>query len=211
MAPLPKTLLWNRLDTTGTDHVVYDDRTGLYARGVVAAVDPIPLSCRYELLTDESWRAARLEVSVEGAGWLRSVRLERAAGRWRVTTAEQGDLNAALSAAGHPRVGLPGTEDVDRLTDAVDVDLGAAPLFNTLPVRRLGLTSKAPGSEHPITVAWVLVPSLEVLPAEQVYTVVGPDRVRYGDEGYTAEVTLDADGFVIRYPGVADRHEGRTP
>jgi hypothetical protein len=209
MPTLPKSLLWHRVDAIGADHALIDDQRGLYARGVAIATAPLPHTCRYDLVTDETWATVRLEVSAEGAGWLRTARLERAAGRWRVTTAEQGDLDKALVAAGHAPAGLPGTEDPERLLDAVDVDLSASPLFNTLPFRRLGLADAAPGSRHEITVAWVLVPSLEVIAARQVYTALGSDRLEFSSESFTAELTLDAEGYVIHYPGLADRRAGR--
>lgn len=200
MATLPRALLWERTDTTGTDFALVDDRRGLVARGVAAAATPIPHACRYELITDETWATARLEVACEGAGWLRTARLERAAGRWRVTTAERGDLAAALRAAGQGGAGLPGTEEPERLRDAIDVDLSASPLFNTLPIRRLGL-----GAPRRITVAWVLVPSLEVIPAEQTYTPLPGGGVRFASDTFTADLTLDDDGFVTHYPGLASR------
>lgn len=202
---MPRSLLWNRTDLPGADHVLLDDRRGLLARGVALAVDPLPYTCRYEVTTDESWATVRLEVSVEGAGWLRSIRLERAAGRWRASTAEQGDLDVALAAAGQPSAGIPGIEDPHRLVDALDVDLGGAPLFNTLPVRRLGLRTATPGTVHRITVAWVLVPSLLVVPSEQVYTALEGGDVRFVDDGFEAELRLDPDGFVLDYPGLAER------
>jgi hypothetical protein len=203
--PLPRSLLWSRADTTGADHALLDDRRGLHARGVAVASEPLPYQCRYELVTDEGWATLRLEVTAEGAGWLRTVRLEQAAGRWRVTTAEQGNLNRALAAAGRPGTGLPGLEEPERLAGAVDVDVAAAPLFNTLPVRRLDLLRAAPGTAHRLTMAWVQLPSLEVFPSEQVYTAVGPDRVRYLSGSFTAELELDADGYVTNYPGLARR------
>jgi hypothetical protein len=205
MATMPKSLLWARTDTTGTDHVLFDDRDGLSARGVAQAVDPISYTCRYDLATDDNWAALRLEVSVEGAGWLRTLRLERASGRWRASTGEVGDLDAALAAAGAPAAGLPGTEEPDRLEDALDVDLGGAPLFNTLPVRRLGLLDAEPGEAHRLTVAWVLLPSLQVVPAEQTYTPLGGNSVRFDSEGFTAELGLDPGGYVVHYPGLARR------
>lgn len=200
-----KSLLWVRTDTAGSDHALVDDQRGLSARGVAVAADPLPYTCHYELVADERWAAARLEVSVEGAGWLRTIRLERAAGRWRASTAEQGDLDAALIAAGQPAAGLPGTEEPDRLDAAIDVDVSASPLFNVLPVRRLGLRDAEPGTVHRITVAWVLVPSLLVLPTEQVYTALGAGNVRFASEGFTADIQLDADGYVAHYPGLAER------
>ncbi|HEY3008386.1 MAG TPA: putative glycolipid-binding domain-containing protein [Micromonosporaceae bacterium] len=204
MPTLPKSLFWRRTDTAGADHALVDDARGLYARGVAVAATPVPYTCRYELVTDEGWATARLEVTAEGAGWQRTARLERATGRWRVTTAEQGDLDRALVAAGRARAALPGTEEPDRLAEAVDVDLGAAPLFNTLPVRRLGLLAAPPGTERDVVVAWVLVPSLQVVAAEQRYVALD-GGVRFSSRSFTAELDLDEDGYVTRYPGLAER------
>jgi hypothetical protein len=205
MSTFRTSLFWSRVDTAGSDHALVDDHSGLHARGVAVAATPVPHTCRYELVTDEHWATARLDVSTEGAGWLRTVRLELAAGRWRVTTAEQGNLAAALAAAGEPDPGLPGIEDQARLAAAVDVDLGAAPLFNTLPIRRLELPEAPPGTRHELTMAWVLVPSLEVLPSAQTYTVLDDGRIRYESGTFTADLEVDADGYVTHYPGLAGR------
>ncbi|GGK97233.1 putative glycolipid-binding domain-containing protein [Mangrovihabitans endophyticus] len=204
MSTAPAARFWRRLDTAGTEHALLDHRDGLYARGAALAVDPVPYTCRYELQTDPSWATTRLDVSTEGAGWARTVRLELAAGRWRVTTAERGDLDAVLSAAGHAGSGLPGTEDPDLLYGAFDVDLSGSPLTNTLPIRRLGLLDAEPGVAHRLSVAWVLVPSLEVLQADQIYTPGGTGVVRFASETFSADIAVDEAGFVTAYPGLAE-------
>lgn len=203
MSTLPKALFWSRTDTPGCDHVVMADEAGLRARGVAIAATPVPYRCRYDLVTDENWATVRLEVNAEGAGWLRTVRLERATGRWRVVTAEQGNLDRALAAVGHRPVGLPGREDVEDLADAVDVDLAAAPLFNTLPIRRLGLLDAPVDTTHTVTVVLVRVPSLEIAPVEQTYTALGEGKVRFRSGFFTAELTVDSSGYVTHYPGLA--------
>jgi hypothetical protein len=205
MPILPRSILWRRLDTVGTDHVLFTERSGLYARGTVVAAEPVPYTCGYELLADDGWASVRLSVTTEGAGWLRNVKLERAAERWRVTAGEQGDLDAALLAAGRVRAGLPGVEDPGQLHDALDVDLGNCPLTNTPPVRRLGLVRARPGTGSTLAVAFVLVPSLEVVPARQTYTALGDGQVRYESGSFKADLTLDEQGYVIRYPGLAER------
>jgi uncharacterized protein len=205
MATLPASLFWDRRDTTGAEHVLVDTTAGLYARGTALAVDPIPYSCRYELRTDPAWTTAHLDVNAEGSGWARGVRLELAAGRWRATTSEQGNLDAMLSAAGHAGAGLPGVEDPDLLYGAFDVDLGGSPLTNTLPIRRLNLLKAQTGVAHRLTVAWVLLPSLEVVQADQIYTPLGDGRVRFASETFSADLIVDDDGFVLDYPGLAER------
>ncbi|MCA2214629.1 putative glycolipid-binding domain-containing protein [Jidongwangia harbinensis] len=203
MPTLPASRFWARRDTDGTEHALVDTRTGLYARGIALAVDPIPYTCRYELQTDPGWVTNRFDVSVEGAGWARTLRLELAAGRWRATTSEQGDLDAVLSAAGHAGAGLPGTEDPDLLYGAFDVDLTGSPMTNTLPIRRLDLLKADSGVAHRISVAWVLLPSLEVVQADQIYTPLDAGVIRFANETFSADLIVDDDGFVADYPDLA--------
>ena len=203
MPTLPAAKFWQRLDTSGAEHVLVDTREGLYARGTQLAVDPIAYTCRYEVQTDPGWVTSRAEVSTEGTGWARSLRLELAAGRWRATTTEQGNLDAVLSAAGHARAGLPGTEDADLLYGAFDIDLTGSPMTNTLPIRRLNLLRAETGVAHRISVAWILLPSLEVVQADQIYTRVGEGTIRFASETFSADMVVDDDGFVAHYPGLA--------
>jgi hypothetical protein len=203
MPTLPAAKFWQRRDTAGVEHTLVDTRTGLYARGTQVAVDPIAYTCTYELQTDPEWATTRFDVAAEGAGWARSLRLELAAGRWRATTSEQGNLDAALVAAGHARSGLPGIEDPDQLYGAFDVDLTGSPMTNTLPIRRLNLLKADAGVAHRISVAWVLVPSLEVVQADQIYTLLSEGVVRFANETFSADLVVDDDGFVADYPTLA--------
>ena len=198
-------LFWERRDTSGAEHALVDTTSGLRARGTALAVDPIPYSARYELQTDPAWATTSLDVRTEGGGWSRSLRLEAEGGRWRVITSEQGDLDAALTSAGHAGAGLPGSEDSDLLYGAFDVDLTGSPLTNTLPIRRLGLLEAATGVAHRVSVAWVLLPSLEVVQADQIYTPLSDGRVRFASETFSTDLVIDDDGFVRDYPGLAAR------
>jgi hypothetical protein len=108
MATPSKALIWRRLDTTGVEQALVRDGAGLQGTCTLIAATPVPHTCRYEVLTDGTGATVRFEATVEGAGFVRVTRLERAAGRWRVTASEQGDLDATLRAAGHSRAGMPG-------------------------------------------------------------------------------------------------------
>ncbi|GEL19137.1 putative glycolipid-binding domain-containing protein [Pseudonocardia asaccharolytica] len=92
---------------------------------------------------------------------------------------------------------------------AVDVDLECSPLFNTLPIRRLGLHREA--GDHTLPVVFVSLPDLEVELVEQRYCTVstlddeGAAVVRYSSRDFTADIVVDGDAIVVSYPGVAHR------
>jgi hypothetical protein len=203
--PLPIAVFWERSDVPGAEHALLEPRDGLYAQGTLLAAAPVPFTCHYEVRTGPDWATARLDVRAEGAGWARGVRLELAAGRWRVTGSEQGDLDAELTRNGHARAGLPGCDDPDLLYGAFDVGLSGSALFATLPIRRLGLLGSEVGVSHRLRVAWVLVPSLEVVQVDQIWTPLAHDQVRVADETSSVDLTCDDEGFVTDRPGLARR------
>jgi hypothetical protein len=205
MAGLPKVLTWLRTDVAGAEQSLLSDASGLHARGTQLGTDPIAYTCRYEVYTDDRWHCVRFEANVEGPGFVRTVRLERASGRWRVTAGEQGDLDAALRATGQAGAGIPGAEDPDTLEGATDIDLAYSPLFNTLPIRRLDLLAAPAGTEHSLDMAFVLLPSLEVLHSRQTYRVLSPSAIHYASGTFAADVEVDPQGYVVDYPGLARR------
>jgi uncharacterized protein len=87
--------------------------------------------------------------------------------------------------------------------DADFVDLGFSPLTNTLPILRDDLHRG--GGPRDYVMALVDVPSLEVSRSEQRYEPIGPDVVRFRSGDFEAVLELDEDGFVVRYPLLAER------
>jgi hypothetical protein len=92
-------------------------------------------------------------------------------------------------------------EPVPHVEGALDCDLALSPLTNYMPASRLG------GEPADHVMAWVDVPSLDVLRSEQRYEPIDDRRVRFVglEDGFTAALELDADGFVTHYPGLARR------
>jgi uncharacterized protein len=92
-------------------------------------------------------------------------------------------------------------EPLPHVEGALDVDLALSPLTNYMPAARLG----SEPAEH--VMAWIDVPSLAVSRSGQRYEPIEPGRVRFVglDDGFTAELDLDAHGFVAHYPGLAAR------
>jgi hypothetical protein len=79
-------------------------------------------------------------------------------------------------------------------------DLGWSPLFNSLPVIRDRLLE--PGPPRDYLMRWVDVPSLEVSMSEQRYEPLGDGVVRFRAGDFVSDITFDAEGFVVNYPGI---------
>lgn len=90
------------------------------------------------------------------------------------------------------------------LDECIDIDLSGSPFTNTLPIRRtpLGIDDEAE-----FTMAWVDLGELSVFPDGQRYTRLDDDTYRFDslDSDFTADLTVDADGVVIDYPGLFER------
>jgi hypothetical protein len=163
----------------------------------------------WTLQTGPGWVTERLDVTVRGRGFTRTLELVRHGdGRWTATAEARGD-----GTFHGETMADPGIADPEALADAVDCDLALGPVTNTMPIRRLGaLDDVLP--ETRLVMAWVEVPSLAVLPSGQVYSSAAPldpasgrGVVRYRSEtrDFMADLTVDEDGLVVDYPRLARR------
>ncbi len=163
-------------------------------------------TCQWSLETTHGWVTRCLTVSVQGSDWSRDLELSRS---------DDGIWSSSVRSVGKPGLPPPGIADPTLFAEALDCDLGLSPATNTMPILRLDLltSEKAPADETQLTMAWIDLPSLQVLPSTQVYTPVRallPDHdavVLYssGSRGFAAELTVDKDGLVVDYPGLARR------
>jgi uncharacterized protein len=181
MEPHRRSLVWR--PTSAPEHGI--ERThitigsgGFTAVGHVLAFHPEPFEIYYRVEADTAWRTRYASVAEVHTG--RSVELSTAGdGTWSGSDA---------------RI-------LSRLDGALDVDISATPLSNTLPVRRLGL---AVGARADIVTAYIEVPGLRVDADPQRYTRLLPTVYRYEslDSDFRRDVVLDDEGFVLDYPGL---------
>ncbi len=177
----------------------------LTATGVAIGTAPIPYRLDYALETGPGFVTTRLHVTSRGEGWSRELDLRRDPhGAWSVAVVEKGSVDL-------PRPG----GDPSRLEGALDCDLGLCPVTNMMPILRHDFLHT--GGPIELAMAWVAVPELSVRLDRQRYRhlrtaadqhVVGFEAV---DGSFTAEITVDADGVVIDYPGIARRLAADQP
>jgi hypothetical protein len=166
---------------------------GLSATGVQLGADPAPYRLDYRLDASEGFVTRELELTATVEGTRRRLRLRHdGAGDW--------------SAEADHEVELP------ELSEARDIDIGFSPLTNSMPILRHRLHQQG---EHDFVMAWVEVPSLNVIAARQRYVHVRGDGdgavVRFldGESEFSAELELDSDGLLVFYPELARRVEPR--
>jgi len=171
----------------------------LAAEGVAIGTTPGPYRLDYRVETSAGFVTSRLRVTSRGEGWRRTLDLRRSdAGAWSLAVDGDGD--------GHLP---PGGGDPVSLADALDCDLGLSPVTNLMPILRHDLLSG--GGPVELITAWVSVPDLSVRRDGQRYSYLrgSPDHhvVRYEatDGSFTADITVDREGIVVDYPGIARR------
>jgi hypothetical protein len=163
---------------------------GLRATGSLVSCrqeDTEAYSASYSLVTDETGVVQRLTVRTTRAQGEQAVTLTRSEeGIWLV---DHGQDAARTNFGG-----------------ALDADLEFSPLFKALPVRRLGLHRNA--AKHDLAMVFVSLPSLEVSQVPQTYRTASlgePAVVGISTDSFETELTVDADGLVLDYPGLARR------
>jgi hypothetical protein len=182
-----RSIAWCAAEGTSIEHLTLAERS---ADGVVVGVDDDgqPFRFAYELAWDDAWRVHSVRLSVMGA---------------------QGSRGLALKTDGNGHWFDAGDQRIADLSGAIDVDLSASPFTNTFPIRRLGLKK---GASAEIKAVYVAVPGLALSAVTQRYTNLGPGadgkpRWRYEGfpAGFSADLTIDAEGLVTDYPGLFRR------
>jgi hypothetical protein len=184
---LPRCVVWEPVEAglQGHDLVLLsaDGRGWFSAHGTVAAVqDGVPWGVHYEVSVDSRWRTRFASVTAVASS-----------GQRRVLVDLDGEGKVVVNA-----------RTVPELAGCLDVDLAATPFTNTLAIRRLRLEV---GQSATARAVWVGAPGLELEVLEQTYTRTGLDRYRYEvpASGFSAELTVDDEGLVVDYAGLARR------
>ena len=174
-----RTLLWRRLDQPGHEpaRLVFHEPFWQLSGMAVFAHDDQACRLEYAVVCDGSWQTRHAWV----VGWigLRHVRVDllvTADRRWHLDGRAQPELGGCL-----------------------DIDLAFSPSTNMLPIRRLALQQGQAGAAR---AAWLAFPAFQLEVLDQTYRRTGNATYRYETNGSPpTELEVDADGFVLRYPG----------
>jgi hypothetical protein len=158
-------------------------------RIVAAATASHPaFSASYDLVTDEAGGTKRLSLTVTLAERERQLSIARDEENMWLVQDHSGQSK---------RAGYDG---------ALDVDVIFSPFFNALPIRRCGLMERADSISVPTI--YVRLPQMALTSAVVSYSSPAPGSAE-GIKVHSpvSEVTLavDADGFIVDYPGLAER------
>jgi hypothetical protein len=155
---------------------------------VAADSDTNPAFAAYsDLQTDESGATKRLGMTVTLAERERQLAIARDEENMWLVTDHQGESRAAYDGA-------------------LDVDVVFSPFFNALPIRRCGLMERADSITVPTI--YVRLPEMSVSSAMVSYSSSAPgagEGIKVHSPVSDTTLTVDADGFIINYPDLAER------
>lgn len=182
-------LIWSIDATAGFDTAwVSINGDQLAAKGWACGLLPIPYWVSYALETAAAFETRNMTVNARWDGGSATLDLRRDDRHWTVNGKMRPDLD-----------------------EAVDCDLAACPLTNTMPILRHELHRRH--GDYSFVMAFIEVPSLRVVVSRQNYTHVRPRSggavVRYRSGSFESELTIDRDGFVDEYPKLGRRIEPR--
>lgn len=174
---------WQDWSGNGMEHLILKHGpAGVVADSVVlATVDNEAIAVWYRIHCDPAWRVRKAEIRRIGDD--RSVELvSDGEGSW-------------TDGAGLAQPQLQG---------AIDIDISVTPFTNTLPIRRLGLKD---GQSAEIRVAYIQLPTLQIITDRQRYTRLDGGHYRYEsvDSDFRRDIEVDADALVVSYPGLFRR------
>ena len=183
----PAILTWRAPDVPrmeSTRVVLSGKRIKASGRIVAGATSKHPaFSASYDLVTDDAGATTRLSMSMTLAERDRQLSIARdEENNWLVQD-NRGQSRGAYDGA-------------------LDVDVVFSPFFNALPIRRMGLHTKTESVTVPVV--YLMLPDFVVHPAAITYSS-GPDGIKVHSPVADATMTVDADGFILDYPGLAER------
>jgi hypothetical protein len=172
--------IWRGLDEWRAEGArVQLDRDRLRAEGTQLGSAPYRLD--YSLVTGAEFVTERVALSVFDGGGLRRLLLAR-----------------------HPDGTWTGDDrPLPELDGALDCDVLASPVFNSMPFLRHEMG--AGGDARELVMAFVTVPELAVSRSDQRYTPLGDGRVNYASGDFSADIHFDDDGLVRLYEDYLER------
>jgi hypothetical protein len=181
MRDVARTILWRRLDRPGHEAARLErvDEGWRLSGECAVGFDGKACGLSYAIGCDPAWRSVSCRVSGFVGSEPVSIEIRREdSGRWTMNGAPQPQVDGCI-----------------------DLDLNFSPSTNLLPIRRLGL---AVGAGAPVRAAWLRFPSFRLEILEQVYVRTADRSYRYESAGgsFTADLRVDAHGFVTRYAGL---------
>jgi hypothetical protein len=165
------------------------NRIKAYGRIVAAATSSHPaFSASYDLVTDEAGATKRLSMTVTLAERERQLSIARDEENMWLVQQHTGESSRAA------------------YNGALDVDVIFSPFFNALPIRRTGLYERSESVTLPVV--YVRLPELSVEAATISYSSGGPgnpDGIKLHSPVADTTITVDSEGFILDYPGLAER------
>lgn len=176
-------ILWQSVDGIGLEYLqLSNQQNGILADSIlICVIEGKPARISYQIRCDNSWQFQKLNLTVD-TGIKQTLSLEiTPEGQW---------LNES-------------DKILEELEGCLEPDILLTGFTNTLPIRRLNLIE---GQSAEITVSYISIPQLTVIPIKQRYICLGktPNGIVFHyknlNSGFETDITVDENFLVVDYP-----------
>ena len=177
---MQKSILWEGVANDTEEHcsVNFLD-TGIMIRSEVEGwVDTVPVYAEYVIKLDLEWKVREFEIGFHVSDHQHAFHLIcDAAGNWEDKSGKK----------------------FPEFTGCNFIDITLTPFTNSLPINNLRM---ATGESREFDLIYIDVLEAQLRPDRQKYTKLDNNTYRFENDGgnFTAEITVDDDGFVTDYP-----------
>lgn len=182
-----KNIIWESLDEIGQESLlIAEDDSNIITESVVLGVyEELPYRIWYNINCDKNWRVREVTVKSMGRDSKKMNLISDGKGNWNI----DGKI-------------------AENLKGCYDIDISVTPFTNTIPIRRMNLEK---GESHKINVIYIDAINFMIRPVIQCYTYLSEKnnvhKYLYENlsSGFTSEIYVDDNGFIIEYPELYKR------
>ena len=180
-----KHIIWKGIYYNSMEYLRFysDADHNLFSSRIIGTLEDQFWFLEYQIITYPNWEVLSFEISIELNGEKTSINATSNNKKWLINNQEKPEFEGFIF-----------------------IDISLSPFTNSLPINNLHINQ---GNSQIIDVIYLDILKGEIYPVKQRYFRKDQDTYIYQNipNDFEAEIKVDSDGFVLKYPDLFLRYE----
>jgi len=185
MSSSMKHIIWKGIYYNSMEYLRFysDADHNLFSSRIIGTLEDQFWFLEYQIITYPNWEVLSFEISIELNGEKTSINATSNNKKWLINNQEKPEFEGFIF-----------------------IDISLSPFTNSLPINNLHINQ---GNSQIIDVIYLDILKGEIYPVKQRYFRKDQDSYIYQNipNDFEAEIKVDSDGFVLKYPDLFLRYE----